>query len=115
EPEVLPQLVFEIPQVRVVYQFRLVDEQDEGGRFDARLSAVVDPQALSFVRRRLKPHGRLVKHLVEPSRRDPQGVLVRNVMRQLEDPVNPLAGLGGEEEDRRVLEKAQLLTDLLFK
>ena len=80
----------------------VVAENDKGRRFDAGLGHVVDLQAFSLIGRRLNARGSVAENVVEHTRWNAHSGLVVDIVDKLEQAVDALSGLGGNEHNWRI-------------
>ena len=93
-------------------QARVVAEDDKVRRLHADLRHIIDLQTASLVRGRLHAGRGVLKDVVEHAGRDAHGALVGHGVDALIELADALARQGGQEDDRRVGEVAEVATDL---
>ena len=89
-----------------------VHKADKRGRLRRGLRHVVDLQPLAFVGRRLNARRRLREDVVQRAGRDAHRIARGHLPDQLEKAVEPLAGLCGDEDDRRIGHEGEILLEL---
>ena len=106
-------LVFQIPAIGKVEQLLVVAEHHKVGRADAHLGHVVDLQAAALVRGGLHPGLGIGQDGVEHTGGDAHGGLLPDIVDQLKQAADPLAGHGGDEHNGGVGHIAQVPADVL--
>ena len=112
--EVFSNLIFQIALIGKMEQLCAVDKAGKGRWSSGHLGHVVNLQALALVRRRLHAGGRVVEHIVEHTGGDAACILLVHLFNQLVQVVDPLTGLGRDEQHRRIRHKAEVDVQLLF-
>ena len=93
-------------------QILAVDKADECRRARGRLGHVIDFQAAAFVCRRLNTQRGISEHFIELACGNTHCILRIDKANQLKQAVEPLAGFGGNEDNRRIAHKRKIIHQL---
>ena len=102
ETEGIPDPVLDIALIGKVHELFVIDKEDKGGRADACLGAVIDPERLSLVGRRLLHDAGLRDDLVEHAGLDPQVLVVPDHIDHIVELHQPLPCLCGDKDQLRI-------------